>query len=254
MKIRILGCYGGKLPNFRTCSFLINESLLIDAGAIVAVLNLREQLKIHHILVSHAHLDHIKDIPFLADNVFLENTHSVNVISTPRIIEQMRKHLLNNLIWPDFTVMPTKKAPVLKAKTISVGREIKLDGITVKAIKVNHTVETVGYIIRDGRSAIVYSGDTGPTERLWKEVNKLKNLKAIFIETSFPDSMSRTAEASGHFTPATMKKELEKIDHSHVPIYVYHLKPQYFKAIQKEIKALRDPDINILASETILKL
>ncbi|UCD85090.1 MAG: 3',5'-cyclic-nucleotide phosphodiesterase [Deltaproteobacteria bacterium] len=253
MKIRILGCYGGKLPKYRTCSFLINDSLLIDAGAIAAVLNLREQLKIRHILVSHAHLDHIKDIPFLADNIFFENTHSVNVISTHRIIEQMRKHLLNNLIWPDFTIMPTKKAPILKAKPIRVGREIKLDGITVKAIKVNHTVETVGYIIRDGKSAFVYSGDTGPTERLWKEVNKIKNLKAIFIETSFPDGMSRTAEASRHFTPVTMKRELKKINHSHVPIYVYHLKPQYIKAIQKEIKAFRDPNITILAPETIFK-
>ncbi len=253
MKIRILGCYGGKLPNYRTCSFLINESLLVDAGSIAAVLNLPEQLKIRHILVSHAHLDHIKDIPFLADNIFLENTHSVNVISTPRTIEQIRKHLLNNLIWPDFTTLPTKKAPVLKAKPISVGHNVKLDGITIKAIKVNHTVETVGYIIRDNSSAIVYSGDTGPTERIWQEVNRLKNLKAIFIETSFPDSMSRVAEASGHFTPATMKQELKKINHSHVPIYIYHIKPQYIKAIQKQIKAIRNSDITLLTPETILE-
>jgi ribonuclease BN (tRNA processing enzyme) len=36
-------------------------------------------------------------------------------------------------------------------------------------------------------ATIAYSGDTGPTDRLWKLLNQEKNLKALLLELSFPD-------------------------------------------------------------------
>ena len=51
----------------------IDERLLLDAGAVSRKLGPEEQRRITHILLSHAHLDHIKSIPFLMDNMVASN-------------------------------------------------------------------------------------------------------------------------------------------------------------------------------------
>ena len=99
MKIRVLGCHGSQLPNHNTTSFLLGKNILIDAGAITQVLTLRQQLLIDYILVTHAHLDHVRDIMFLADNLYYANRKKpLTVVSSRGIIENLRRHLFNNVI------------------------------------------------------------------------------------------------------------------------------------------------------------
>ena len=69
MKLRVLGCSGSDLPGHHLTSFLINERILLDAGSVTSTLGLDEQAAITDICVTHPHLDHIKDILFLADNL-----------------------------------------------------------------------------------------------------------------------------------------------------------------------------------------
>ena len=52
-----------------TCSFLLNGTLLLDAGTVASKLSLSEQGQIRHIILSHLHFDHIKELPTLADNL-----------------------------------------------------------------------------------------------------------------------------------------------------------------------------------------
>ena len=75
MKIRVLGCHGsdqlinrplGTLP-CRTCGFLVNDVVLVDAGTIGSQLLLHEQQRIQSILLTHLHFDHIKELPTLAE-------------------------------------------------------------------------------------------------------------------------------------------------------------------------------------------
>ncbi|MDO9462762.1 MAG: 3',5'-cyclic-nucleotide phosphodiesterase, partial [Deltaproteobacteria bacterium] len=143
MEIRVLGCYGSEMPGFRPTSFLINKSLLLDAGAITSILSLEEQLQITHILITHSHLDHIKDILFLADNIIERNHHPICIASLSAIIEQIKVHILNNSIWPDFTVIP-ERGPVLNYLHMDEEKDIQLNEITCKAVRVDHTVEAVG--------------------------------------------------------------------------------------------------------------
>ena len=51
MKIRVLGCHGSELPGHNPTAFLINDSILLDAGAVTSALTLEEQLKIKAILI-----------------------------------------------------------------------------------------------------------------------------------------------------------------------------------------------------------
>lgn len=245
MEIRILGCYGGELPGYRLCSFVIDRKLLLDAGAVTSVLRLSEQRRISNILVTHTHLDHIKDIPFLAANLVGVRLHQpVNIISTPQVIEGIKVHLFNDALWPDFTVLPNVKSPVLKFMSIEPSVDIPVQGFTIRAIPVNHTVPAVGYIVRKGRSAILYTGDTGPTERIWEEANDLRDLKAVFVESSFPNHLRGVAENSGHMTPVILKRELKKLRRKDIPILLVHMKPQYLNLLRKQAGNISHPQVS----------
>ncbi|PJC70824.1 MAG: MBL fold metallo-hydrolase, partial [Zetaproteobacteria bacterium CG_4_8_14_3_um_filter_59_5] len=101
MKIKVLGCYGGQLLGFHLTSFLINDSILLDAGSPTEALDLEDQFAIRHIFISHTHLDHIKDIAFLADNRSLkrmggaDTNRQIVVHSLPENIEVMRNDFFN---------------------------------------------------------------------------------------------------------------------------------------------------------------
>lgn len=246
MKVRVLGCHGSELQDDQTTAFLINDSLLLDAGTVTSVLTLDEQKKIRSVLVTHSHLDHTKDILFLADNVVGGNNTPIEVISVPKVLKILKFHLLNDKIWPDFTILPTAEEPILRFRSIKTGKDMSINGLTVKAISVNHTVEAVGYIIRDETSSILYTGDTGPTDKIWKEANKLSNLKAVIVETSFPNYLHALADMSGHLTPFMLKDQLNKLKVLDLSILIFHMKPQYLPELENEIAALGNPNIIIL--------
>ncbi len=238
MQIRVLGCYGGEALDFRTSCFLINQSVLIDAGSITAGLSLKEQPKVDHILLSHAHLDHIQDIGFLADNIFGKRDQPVRIWATKQTLGFIKDHILNNQIWPDFTALPTKDDPVLTYETVTPGKEFSVNGLRVKAVEVDHTIPTVGYLISDDKSSMVYSADTGSTKKLWSEAAKLKNLAAVFIEASFPNELKSLAETTGHLTPGDITEQVGKIKSNNFKTYVFHMKPGYLDVLSRQIDQL----------------
>lgn len=247
MNIRVLGCHGSQLPNYNTTSFLIGQNVLVDAGTVTSVLSLREQRKIDYIFVTHAHLDHIRDIMFLADNIYYQRREKpLVIVSTEGIIDAIHKHLFNNVIWPDFSKIPNSKTPVVKFQTIKTGRKQTIGDFQIKAIDLHHAVETVCYIIEAQGKAVIFMGDTGPTEEAWQAARKTEGLRAVFIETSLPDRMKDIADKTGHLTPCSLAGELEKLSEAKPTIYLYHMKPSYSKIIRKEIAGLRYRKINII--------
>src|SRR3989338_1244085 len=252
MKIKILGCDGGSLPGFSSVSFLINDHLVLDAGSITTKLNMKEQLKIKHVLITHSHLDNIKDLCYLADNAFLSGRSSaIEIISSETILTDIEKHLFNGIIWPDMSQIPSTKNPTLKFRSIK--GEIQLGDLKVKAIPVAHSHAALGYVLWDKKSAIIVSGDTGPTTEFWEIANQTSNLKAIFLEVSFPSSLEDIAYKSRHLTPATVLKEIQKLHTPHIPIYLYHLKPLYAKKIQSEVQAFKHKQLKFLKASKIFQ-
>lgn len=246
MKIRVLGCYGTELSGYNATSFLVNETILVDAGTIASALTMEEQLKIRSILLSHSHFDHIKGLFFLADNLIERFSATVNIYSTSGILDILKIHYFNNLLSPDFTAIPDKKNPVMRFNPIVPGEGFEVNGLMVHAFKANHVVESVGYKLQDGNGAILYSGDTGATPWMWKEAREQKGLKAIFVETSFPNRLGELARLTGHLTPSMLEEELQKIGDLDVPIFIFHMKPQYLDTLTTEIAGLNHPNISIL--------
>jgi len=247
MKVKILGCSGSETIGHKPPGFLVNDTVMLDAGTISAALGIQGQSRITDIFISHTHLDHIKALLFLADNIIGRIRKPVNIRSVPKVLEAIKKHLMNDLIWPDFTKIPTPKNPVLAYKPFPAGRTISVAGLTIKAIPMNHPVPAVGFLVSDGKASIIYSADTGPNEKLWEEARKAKNLKAIIVDTSFPNKLEAIADASGHFTPAQLHDDLSRAKlGSSVPIYIYHVKPVYKDRVIKELRALGRKNVKVL--------
>lgn len=255
MKIKVLGCSGAEFPGHNPPGFLLDDEILFDAGSLTNVLDGSGQHKVKNIFITHAHLDHIRGIPFLADNLLIENKgYKVNIISIPRVIKTIRENLLNGQVWPDFTIIPDPKNGVLQFVELREGRAIEVNGYSIIPYKVNHSVPAVGYLVEDrGGKRFFYTGDTGPTTATWKKIGERK-IHCIIIEVSFPNKMKETALLTGHLTSQLLREELSKMKHLPDGIYVTHTKPQYFKTIRSELKDLDIGNLRLLKDGQTIRI
>jgi ribonuclease BN (tRNA processing enzyme) len=237
MRLEVLGCHGGQAPDRRMPSFLVDGHLLLEAGAVTDALPIRDQVKLEHALVSHAHLDHIVGLAFLVDNIqaAAARTGPITALSLAPVIHELQKHCFNNHIWPDFTRLPPE-APALRFQALPEDKPGDVAGLTVVTVPVHHTVPAVGFIITDGTSGFVFSGDTGPTTRLWELARRTSGIRAIVVETAFPNRFEALARASGHLTPRLLEEEMEKMPS--VPLWIYHIKPTFYDETSEELLRL----------------
>lgn len=255
MRIKVLGASGSEVPGHNCPAFLVDGTFLLDAGTIGLSLNVREEDNLRQILLTHAHFDHIKGIPFLLDNLVIRNTgNTITVLSGKEVIDDLQKNIFNDRIWPDFTRIPTPEKPVLKYQEISPSRPVNLNGYRIYLQKVHHTVPAYGYIIENkaGKS-VAYTGDTGPTDLFWKEMSA-HDVQCLIVEVSFPSRLEQIAIQSGHLTAALLTKEIAKMSPCPPRILVMHVKPQYWGEIEKEIHALRHNSIELLQEGEIITI
>lgn len=238
MKLKVLGPHGGELPGCKSTCFLVDDRLALDAGSLTSMLELNELSKVDDILLTHSHFDHIKDLPMMSDVVVGRREKPVVIHSNAGCIKTLQENIFDNELWPDFTKIPSAKNPVFKLRSFKAGAKVKVGGYDVKSVLVSHPVESCGYVISDGDSTMAISGDTGPTEQLWKVLNKTKGLKLVLVECSFPNALQSLADISGHFTPQTLERELEKFDRRGAEVVLYHLKPAFVSQLKKEVKHL----------------
>jgi len=248
MRLRVLGCSGGELRRHRSTCFLVDGALAIDAGSLTASLSLDELLDVHDIVLTHSHLDHVKDVPLLADLLFGRRATPLTVHASKECARSLRENLFNGELWPDFTRIPDARHPVLTIKAFDPRRRFRAGRYTVQPVPVAHTVESVGFVLSDGADAIAISGDTGPTEAFWDTVNAAENVRALLVETSFPNRLQAIADVSGHLTPRTLAGELTKLERNGFPVYLYHLKPAYASELRRELSAMKLQRVRVLAT------
>jgi cAMP phosphodiesterase len=253
LKIKILGASGSEVPGHNCPAFLIDGRILLDAGTIANSLNIREEHSLRNIFLTHAHLDHIKGIPFLLDNLVTRSTgNTITVMSGKDVLDDLKKNIFNDRIWPDFSKIPTPERPVLKYQAFSPSNPVTIDGYKVVMEKVHHIVPAYGYIVENNRKeAIAYTGDTGPTDRFW-ETMAVHDVKCLIMETSFPNRLEKLALASGHLTPSLLEKEIAKMPVPPTRIYLMHLKPQYIPEIEAEIEALEHDNVDFLKEGEVI--
>ncbi len=262
MNLRVLGCHGsGQLVSGErgpvqcgTCGFLLNDRLVVDAGTVGSRLYLEEQRRIRVVLLTHLHFDHIRELPTLADNLVGEIDEPVIIAAIPEVLDGLRRHIFNGVVYPDFFQLPDPSKPVFVSCELRPGRETQLCGFGVTPIRVNHVVPTVGFLLRDEDRTLLYSGDTYHTEELWQVAKGVSGLKAAFIESSFPDEMSELAKVAKHLTPALLAEEFAKIARPELPVFAYHLKPRFRDRIRQELGRLGIPQLTALEEGQTLVL
>jgi cAMP phosphodiesterase len=94
LKIFVLGCGGSRGRNSRPTAFLVNP---------------KDCARVDNILITHSHIDHIGDLPFLAELTFDLRAAPVNVYGIKETIDSISSHILNGHIWPNFSKIPNLK-------------------------------------------------------------------------------------------------------------------------------------------------
>jgi ribonuclease BN (tRNA processing enzyme) len=240
MKLHVLGCSGAIAAGCKTTSFLIDSDILVDAGTGIGDLPLEALSAVDHILLSHSHLDHVLGIPLMADSVMrcrlARTTDPIRVYALAETLQALRVHLFNNVLWPDFTRLPSPDRPILELVEIRVGQVLTLGGRTIEVLPAAHTVPAVGYAVETGSGWWVYTGDTGPNPALWTLLQD-RRIAQLVIETAFGDEERALARISRHLCPATLFAELaQRIEPT--PVAITHIKPGETAAVMAQIAGL----------------
>jgi ribonuclease BN (tRNA processing enzyme) len=236
MKVRVLGCSGAIAKDCRTTSFLVDGDVLVDAGTGVGDLNLDEMKGITHVLLTHSHLDHVAALPLMIDAIASQLTKPIRVHALPGTIAALKTHIFNNVIWPDFSCIPTPEVPFISFHEIQVGQTLDITGKRIEVLPAVHTVPAVGYAVTAGKGAWVFTGDTGRNPAFWRRINQM-NVAALVIETAFSNRERGLAKRSLHLSPNVLAHELDCIDKGKsFPIYITHTKPAETELIMAEIQ------------------
>ena len=236
MKLTVLGCSGGIGSGRHTTSLLVDDDMLIDAGSGITTLDFEQLLKIDHVLLTHAHLDHVLGLPLLLDSVGDLRDTPVTVHALPEVLEVLATHLFNWQLWPDFREIPSAEAPWLRFGPLGFGETFTLKGRTFRPLPVNHVVPACGLRVATHAGSLVFSGDTTHSRAFVAALNAIPDLRHLIIETSFENELVDIAKASKHHWPDSLAAELQGLK-VRPQVWITHLKPGNEAAIMYELRA-----------------
>jgi cAMP phosphodiesterase len=252
MKIQVLGCAGTISPEARTSAFLLNDDILMDGGTICSSLSLADLEKIKTIFISHPHFDHIKGIPSLAETlIFTEATDPVTILASDMAIDAIRRHIMNDVIWPDFSRLPSTEQPVLRYRAIDEGTPVRAGELSVTPYFLYKNLSDFGYLIEDGATSLLYTSDIGAGARL--SIGG-KVPESIIVEVSFPNEKSDLACRTSHLTPALLLEMLATLPTLPRTVFVTHMKTYFREQIVRQLRELGLRNLVILNDGDILNL
>lgn len=236
MKVRVLGCSGAIAKDCRTTSFLVDDDVLVDCGTGVGDLTLDEMKRVGHVLITHSHLDHVASLPLMIDAIASSLAKPVQVHALAGTIAALKTHIFNNVIWPDFSRIPSPEKPFISFHELHVGETLQITGKTIEVLPAVHTVPAVGYAITGGKGCWVFTGDTERNPAFWRRINQM-NVAALVIETAFSNREKELAKRALHLAPSSLAEELDLIDkEKRFPIFITHTKPAETEMIMAEIQ------------------
>jgi cAMP phosphodiesterase len=150
-------------------------------------------------------------LPLMIDAIASQRSSPVKIHALPATIAALKAHIFNNVIWPDFSRIPTPEAPFITFHEIQVGQTLDITGKRIEVLPAVHTVPAVGYAVTAGRGCWVFTGDTERNPAFWRRLNQM-NVAALMIETAFSNREKDLARRSLHLSPLALAEELDCID------------------------------------------
>ena len=221
-------------------SYVINEQVAIDAGAL-GLLPLREQQRLRAVFVSHSHADHIATLPMLIDNVYCPGPECLKVYGHEATLRDLQHHIFNDRIWPDVLQLAAADSPFVEFQPVVHGQTIDIAGLRITPFEVNHTLPSLGFVIEERQAAVAVVADTAPCDAIWEFLADFEQLRAVFLEISFPNRLQWLADVAKHLTPNSFLAETRKLA-TPVTWYITHTKLEHSEAISCEVAELQIPN------------
>jgi len=245
MRIRVLGCSGGSALGKQPSCYLLERGVSIDAGALASALSVEDQQTIRHVFLTHAHWDHVRDLPLHTINRS-PDLPALVVHGLPETVADIRTHLMNDRVWFSAFELPSPQAPYIASEKIDAGQTVECSGYKLTAVAMPHTVPAIGYLVDDGTSSVLLCADTGGCGFMKTLPTTCNPLKAVFLETSFPNAMRDFAEMTGHLTPEMLGEEIACLDDD-VHVIATHMKPGFEGLLTEQLAALGRPNVSACA-------
>ncbi len=237
IELHLIGCNGGIGGSARqTTCYGIGERVVIDAGTGLGTLPLERLARIDHVVLTHAHLDHVAALPLMADSVGGWRASPLTVWAHPQVNTLLRTHLLNDHVWPDFTRLPSEDQPFIVLRDMPAdGADI--DGYRIEPLPADHGIPACGYRVAAGGVAVAFSGDTADCPPFWERVANDEQLAAVVVECSYPLAMSSMAELTRHMHAGQVAARLAAL-RAGVAGVVIHRKPGLEDEIARDLRSL----------------
>ncbi|MFO1021274.1 MAG: 3',5'-cyclic-nucleotide phosphodiesterase [Planctomycetales bacterium] len=246
MKIRQIGSAVGNGDGHQNLTtFLINETVAIDAGCLGYISPVEVQRAVKQVFLSHSHIDHVGSLPSFLSNVYEPRGDGPTIHAGGFVLDSLRRDLFNDRIWPDLERLSAGVVSFYRTDELVSERPVVVEGLTITPIEVNHVVPTHGFLVQDATgTAVLFVSDSGPTERIWEIANATPGLKMVFMECSFPNALGELAMKTKHLTPALFERELAKLK---IPaqIVAVHLKTGFHQTVVEELNALKIRNLEI---------
>jgi ribonuclease BN (tRNA processing enzyme) len=238
MKLTLIpSAVGGGPDHQYLSSCLLNDAVALDAGCLGFWGSPQDQARVRHVLLSHTHMDHLASLPIFVENAYEGKAECVTVHGSRAVLRCCQEHLFNEEVWPDFIALSRGDKPFLRLCPLEPGESVEVEGLRVTAVALDHVVPTVGYLIADEGGTVAFVSDTGPTDEIWRRVNAAPDLRAVFVEATFPDELGWLAEVSKHLTPASLAREAAKLTRP-TRLVIVHIKARYKEQVIAQLHAL----------------
>lgn len=237
--IEFLGTGGTRTPTQGTTCLHVSDHCVIDAGNLINTFG-DNIFTIEHIFLTHSHLDHIIDIPFLADLFVTQKKVSLKIYGLKSTLDDLRQFIFNHRVWPNFEEITlighTEKT--IELIELELETPYNIDDISLTPFKTNHTEGSCGYIIKKNGTGILFTADTYRCDRIWELLDERPEIHTLITEVSFPSEFAKLANDSKHLTPALLADELKKCKRDDFTLCVMHLKALFVKSIVEELNTL----------------
>lgn len=236
MRVQIAPSPATAGPGHALSTFLIDDEIAIDAGALGMGWPPNALARVHDIFITHSHIDHLAGLAVFLDTVYdLGPPPTIHALSAS--LRVIREDLFNDRLFPDFVKLSRVLPPFLTLSEVDPEIPIQVGKYTITPVTVHHTVPTVNYLIDDGETVLAILTDTAPVPGVFERVAAIPRLGAVLLECSFPRSQARLADVSKHLTPVQFGEAAGVLPLS-VPVYAIHIKPRFYTEVVAELNEL----------------
>ncbi len=284
-KVIPLGVKGGidesNLSAYLTAPQGFDDYICLDAGTLHAGIQkainngvfhapagtvLKQRVKAY--FISHPHLDHVAGLIINSP----EDT-AKNIYGLPFCLDVILDKYFSWQSWANFG--DEGETPQLKKyhyfpMAAGVATPVDHTSMQVTAFPLSHSspYQSTAFLVNYKGSYLLYLGDTGADDmeksdklqQLWQTVAplvKAKQLKAIFIEVSFPEEQPRQ-QLFGHLTPSLLMQEMQVLAGlsgptamEGLPVVITHIKPSGNNeaAIRQQVSRMNDLHLRVIFPE-----